>query len=484
MKKILIQLICLFIVGNLQAQQNEWLFATTTLEYANNLKNEFPNKVEIIETKNDLVAVYVDAETSLEIKNYGNLHGPGFVYKVDKDDAIQSLHSNISPNVNALNFTITEEAFVEQCISMVEEDNLAQTILTLEAYGTRFHNQPSGIQASLDLKTTWEDLVAQFNRDDVLVEFYEHSFTQQKSVIVTIPGLEFPEEIIVIGGHIDSGDFWNPYDAPGADDNASGIATLTETLRILLANDFKPKRTVQIMAYAAEEIGLYGSADIANNYSSIGKNVLAAVQFDMTNYNGSSFDIALNTDEAYTSNELNLFLIELLEYYNSEGEHQITYGSSQCGYGCSDHVSWAENGYHAAFPMEAAFNDVSPYIHTPNDTFASMNNDASHSVKFVKLALEFVIETAKTSQLAVIDVNENEEVSMLISDRKLIYDFSQSNVDLSSIQIFDTSARNLISNNKLKNRGEVSLESLKNGAYIAVFKNENGKTYSKKFLLK
>ena len=105
------------------------------------------------------------------------------------------------------------------------------------------------------MKTTWEDLVAQFNRDDVLVEFYEHSFTQQKSVIVTIPGLEFPEEIIVIGGHIDSGDFWNPYDAPGADDNASGIATLTETLRILLANDFKPKRTVQIMAYAAEEIG-------------------------------------------------------------------------------------------------------------------------------------------------------------------------------------------------------------------------------------
>jgi len=95
-----------------------------------------------------------------------------------------------------------------------------------------------------------------------------------------------------------------------------------------------------------------------------------------------------------------------------------------------------------------------------------------------------VIETAKTSQLAVIDVDENEEVSMVISDRKLVYDFSQSNVDLSSLQIFDTSARNLISNNKLKNRGEVSLESLKNGAYIAVFKSEKGKTYSKKFLLK
>lgn len=484
MTKKLFQLICVFIVYNVYAQQNEWLYATTTAEYAKKIENEFPNKIEILESKNDLVAVYVDVETSLEIKNYGNLHGPGFVYKTDEDAAIESLNSNFSSNVSILDFTITEDAFVEQCISMVEEDNLAQIILMLEAYGTRFHNQPTGIQASIDLKTTWEDLVSQFNREDVQVEFYDHVFTQQKSVIVTFPGIEFPDEIIVIGGHIDSGDFWNPYDAPGADDNASGIATLTETLRILLANEFLPKRTVQIMAYAAEEIGLYGSADIADNYSTNGKNVLAAVQFDMTNFKGSSFDIALNNDEDYTSNELNLFLIELLEHYNSNGEHKITYGSSKCGYGCSDHVSWAENGYHAAFPMEAAFHETNPYIHTPNDTFTSMNNDASHSVKFVKLALEFVIETAKHSQLSVKDIKEKENVSMVIKDKKLVYKVNDSGLNLTSIQIFDTAARNLISNHKDLSLGEISLQELNAGAYIVVFKSESGKTFSKKFLLK
>ena len=54
-------------------------------------------------------------------------------------------------------------------------------------------------------------------------------------------------------------------DAPGADDDASGIATLTEVIRVALANGWKPKRTVKFMGYAAEEVGLRGSNAIAQN---------------------------------------------------------------------------------------------------------------------------------------------------------------------------------------------------------------------------
>lgn len=483
MKKLFLQLFCLVILSPLYAQQNDWLYATTTIHYANEINNKFPDKIEILKVNKDLAAIFIDAETSLEIKHFGNLHGPGFIYKPNKNIAIEALQSEVSSQVNLLSFSITEDAYVQQCIAMVEADQIAQSILELEAYGTRFHNQPTGVQSSLDLKDKWENMVDQYNREDIQVDFYDHTFTEQKSVIVSIPGAEFPEEIVVIGGHIDSGDFWNPYNAPGADDNASGIATLTETLRILLQNEFHPKRTVQIMAYAAEEIGLYGSADIADHYSSTGKNVLAAVQFDMTNFNGSSFDIALNNDEGYTSNELNLFLIELLEHYNSSGEHSITYGSSKCGYGCSDHVSWAENGYHSAFPMEATFNEVNPYIHTSNDTFENMNNDASHSTKFVKLALEFVIETAKTTQLNTKEV-ESKTGKVVINNKNLLYDFNNSDVQFDTLQVFDTAARNLIFNNNLSIKGEISLQSLNNGAYIAVFKDRYGNTFSKKFLLK
>ncbi|WP_370660982.1 M20/M25/M40 family metallo-hydrolase [Massilia cavernae] len=43
--------------------------------------------------------------------------------------------------------------------------------------------------------------------------------------------------------------------APGADDDASGIAGLTEVLRVLAAGDYKPRRTIKLIAYAAEEVG-------------------------------------------------------------------------------------------------------------------------------------------------------------------------------------------------------------------------------------
>ena len=69
--------------------------------------------------------------------------------------------------------------------------------------------------------------------------------------------------------------------APGADDDGSGIATLTEILRIAMANGWKPKRTIKFMGYAAEEVGLRGSAAIAADFKAQGVNVVGVMQFDM-----------------------------------------------------------------------------------------------------------------------------------------------------------------------------------------------------------
>lgn len=380
-------------------------------------------------------------------------------------------------------FTIDQDDFVNQCIAMVEENNIANTIITLENYGTRFHSKPSGVQASHDIKDWWQDLADTYERNDITVEAFNHSFSNQISVILTIPGNESPDEIVIIGGHLDSGDFWLQDNAPGADDNASGIATLTETLRVLLANDFQPKKTVQIMAYAAEEIGLNGSADIAQTYKNQSKNVLGVLQFDLTNYKGSDFDIALNNDAQYTSSELNLFLIDLLEHYNASGEHPISYDFSKCNYACSDHASWAQKGYKAAFPMESAFEDANPNIHTPNDTFAAMNNDASHSVKFVKLALEFVIETAKTIQLNTTEVNAP-QLQVTVNQNKLLYKIDHFDSPLKSIVLIDTNGKRVLLTEQPDNQGEISMAGFPAGAYIAVFKAENGKSFSKKFLLR
>src|SRR5690606_56587 len=168
--------------------------------------------------------------------------------------------------------------------------------------------------------------------------------------------------------HIDSTS-WDRDDAPGADDNASGIASLDEMFRVLLEVEFVPNRTVEIMAFAAEEIGLVGSAEIASNYANNGVDVLAYVQFDMTGYKGSSKDIYISEDW-YVNQDVNTYLTQLMDHYNASGPHSLTYGFTECGYGCSDHASWAAEGYKVAFPFEAAFHQSNPNIHTPNDLFS------------------------------------------------------------------------------------------------------------------
>ena len=59
--------------------------------------------------------------------------------------------------------------------------------------------------------------------------------------------------------------------APGLDDDGSGVMVLLEILRAVVETGFKPKKNVQLMAFAAEEVGLLGSDQIAKDYKSKGR---------------------------------------------------------------------------------------------------------------------------------------------------------------------------------------------------------------------
>ena len=111
-------------------------------------------------------------------------------------------------------------------------------------------------------------------------------------MILTIQGTDLPNEIVVLGAHLDSinGSAGGSTEqtAPGADDDASGIASLTEVIRVALASGWKPKRTVKFMGYAAEEVGLRGSNAIAQSFKTADSNVVGVLQLDMTNYKSGS----------------------------------------------------------------------------------------------------------------------------------------------------------------------------------------------------
>lgn len=76
----------------------------------------------------------------------------------------------------------------------------------------------------------------------------------QHNVIAEIPGTDKAQEVVMLGGHLDS---WHA--ATGATDNAIGVSTMYEAIRILQAIGVKPRRTIRLALWSGEEQGLRGS---------------------------------------------------------------------------------------------------------------------------------------------------------------------------------------------------------------------------------
>ncbi len=294
-----------------------------------------------------------------------------------------------------LQHPIDNQATVSPWLQQVFEPNIRGTIHHLStAWPNRYYASNHGRNSAVWIRDTW--LALGRGRGDVSAELFTACANCgiQPSVILTVQGSDLAHEIVVVGGHLDSisnsgsGDAMN---APGADDDASGIATITEIVRIALAGNWKPRRTVKFMGYAAEEVGLRGSHAIAQSYRAQGQNVVGVLQLDMTNYAaGSTLAMRLMTD--YSNPGMQQFVTGLFDTYLAP--LGLTRGTTTCGYACSDHASWTAAGYPSAMMSEPTF---FAYLHTATDTLPLMGNSAAVSVNFAKLGLAFVGELGKTS---------------------------------------------------------------------------------------
>ena len=88
---------------------------------------------------------------------------------------------------------------------------------------------------------------------NIVNQVYPEGKTQH-NVIAEIPGTDKAQEVVMLGGHLDS---W--HSATGATDNAVGCAVMMEAIRILQAVGAKPRRTIRLALWSGEEQGLLGS---------------------------------------------------------------------------------------------------------------------------------------------------------------------------------------------------------------------------------
>ncbi|MCA3240699.1 MAG: M20/M25/M40 family metallo-hydrolase [Rubrivivax sp.] len=317
----------------------------------------------------------------------------GYVFHASRAEALATLHrlsgSPAEPTAvgPAPSYAIDNATQILPLMPLLQASHLMATVDSLPAFQNRRYNSTHGVAASDWLAERWRTLIPATRRDARVVQI-THAGWPQKSVMVEILGTTRADEMVVLGGHLDSiapGTIEGSR-APGADDNASGIASLTEVIRVMMAGGYRPSRTLRFIAYAAEEVGLRGSGEIAADFLGRADKVVGVMQLDMTAFQGDSTDIWLYTD--YTNAAQNAFLATLVSRYLPG----YTVGYSACGYACSDHASWHTRGFRASFPHEASNANYNRAIHTVDDVTAIFGNDPQHMLKFTKLALVYAVE--------------------------------------------------------------------------------------------
>ena len=146
--------------------------------------------------------------------------------------------------------------------------------------GMRYAPDVAKIPA-LAISTRHAELLSQHLKDEKDLTFYmeNHSETLEDApsfnVIGEIKGTEFPNEFIVVGGHLDSWDL-----AQGAHDDGAGCVQSIEVLRLFKQMGYKPKHTIRAVMFMNEENGLRGGMKYAEEAERKKEKHIAAIESD------------------------------------------------------------------------------------------------------------------------------------------------------------------------------------------------------------
>jgi leucyl aminopeptidase len=304
----------------------------------------------------------------------------GQLMRLFGDEVPVNLQAKAATPVIALAENVSALPSIHETVSPAAIQKTVQAMVDL---GTRYGRSSKPGAVTDLLQKLYQDLAV--DRDDITIEKVSHSGYNQPSLVVRILGQKFPDEIIVLGSHIDSIARGSEI-APGADDNASGTASHLEVFRNIITHKLRFDRTVEIHGYALEELGLIGSQDIAKRYVNGGKRVVAMMQNDMNMFKGAKEDMVwLVTNDS--DPQLTSAMEGLLSSYQT-----VKVDKNRLTAGTSDHRSWNRQGIPVVFPTENPTN-YNRKIHTPDDVIAN-SGAFTQSAEFVKLSLSFLAHYA------------------------------------------------------------------------------------------
>ncbi len=148
------------------------------------------------------------------------------------------------------------------------------------------------------ISTNDAELLSDLLEDDPELQFYFETHCEMKedklsyNVIGQITGSEFPDEYLVVGGHLDSWDL-----AQGAHDDGTGCMQSIEVLRAWNAIGYKPKRSIRAVMYMNEENGLRGGRKYAELAEQNKEKHLAAMESDRGGFTPLGFSLDMDDNQ-------------------------------------------------------------------------------------------------------------------------------------------------------------------------------------------
>ena len=206
----------------------------------------------------------------------------------------------------------------------------------------------------------------------------------ERNIVARRKGILFPNSVYVLGGHYDSRaqDLSDPsLLAPGADDNASGVAVVVEAARVLAKQDFAA--TVEFVLFGAEEQGLIGSQFYVIDAAEKGKRLKGAILTDMTSYWKENYQLIIEGTPRYR-HWMSIAVNAAKKYSDlPTNPNYFSFGS--------DHVSFQNAGIPAYLLIEEDW-EVYPDYHTSQDVFN--NCDPHMGSEVARIATAALAEAA------------------------------------------------------------------------------------------
>ncbi len=268
--------------------------------------------------------------------------------------------------------------FIIEFIQQMNETMYLGYLENITAFGPRVTGTSACHEAGDYIYNEFENLGL-----EVRYHYWNYSGYSDRNIEATLFGTnETSDEIYLICGHYDT-----VSNCPGADDDASGVATVLSAANIFRNYGFN--HTIRFVAFSGEEQWMLGSHEYAREAYENNENIIAVLNVDMigfaiTSAHGSNIKIYKNDASKWISD---LTVSVSQEYYDYIFLDVIVLGESP-----SDQLYFWEYGYDGVFYHEYEFNH---YYHMPQDTIENMN--ITYATKFSKLIVATLAILAQLS---------------------------------------------------------------------------------------